>query len=277
MGQAKVKQRATFSDALIREWESEDCVNFAVALGRLTGWLIHVDWWTTSLDPEDDSPEDSFIPLRVYVGDNRDRVFDVRGNKSIFEFTERTIKNLALKVSNGNGGVRTRFYEEKRLSTLPLKYTPNEEKINQAMLRIQENNLFLSTIPARKIPLIPAWQAAQFTYGRCTAYAEALKEIVGLQPVALLAKRFSPSFEGTRRSASGYFHSIVLHPDGIGEDSWGKSSVDEIASRFGVLEYQISIREHEEVIENHLRNSGELFQNALKQAKELIMLYRPPV
>lgn len=39
MGQAKIKQRAAFAPQFVEEWESDDCVNFAVALARLTGWL----------------------------------------------------------------------------------------------------------------------------------------------------------------------------------------------------------------------------------------------
>ena len=44
MGQSKIKQREGFPPKLIEEWEADDCVNFAVALARLTGWLLHVDW-----------------------------------------------------------------------------------------------------------------------------------------------------------------------------------------------------------------------------------------
>lgn len=43
MGQSKIKQREGFPPKLIEEWEADDCVNFAVALARLTGWLLHVD------------------------------------------------------------------------------------------------------------------------------------------------------------------------------------------------------------------------------------------
>ncbi len=53
MGEAKIKQRAAFAPKLIEEWEAENCVNFAVALARLTGWLLHVDWWSTSPEGQD--------------------------------------------------------------------------------------------------------------------------------------------------------------------------------------------------------------------------------
>jgi hypothetical protein len=47
MGQAKINRSENFPIQLIEEWEADDCVNFAVALARITGWLLHVDWWTT--------------------------------------------------------------------------------------------------------------------------------------------------------------------------------------------------------------------------------------
>lgn len=56
MGQAKIKQRTAFRSQLVENWEADDCVNFAVALARLTGWLIHVDWWSTSTEHKEDIP-----------------------------------------------------------------------------------------------------------------------------------------------------------------------------------------------------------------------------
>lgn len=91
MGQAKLRQRAAFDAKLIEGWEADQCVNFAVALARLTGWLLHVDWWQPSTDPDADLPDEVLRPLRVYVADNRDNIFDVRGVRTIEEFTRRTI------------------------------------------------------------------------------------------------------------------------------------------------------------------------------------------
>lgn len=272
MGQAKIKQRAAFAPQLIEEWEAEDCINFAVALTRLTGWLLHVDWWTPSTDPEEDIPLDQFKPLRVYVADNHDLIFDVRGVKSLFDFTQKTIAPIANKF--GNGGVRTRFYDEATLSSLPLRNQPDEDKIAKATEAIKANTYYLAAIPPRQPPYIPAYQAARFTYGRCAEFAEAMHELTGLQPTALLAVRFSPQFEGTQRSASGYFHSVVLHPDGEGEDSWGKAPLAEIAKRFGVVEFKTSHEEHCDVVANHKSNSADLHQEARQIAVDVLQRYR---
>lgn len=272
MGQAKTKQLAAFKPELIEMWEAEDCVNFAVALARLTGWLLHVDWWSPSTDYRAEIPIEQLKPLRVYIADNHDRIFDVRGVKTIINFNEGTIGRLARR--HGTGGVRTRFYDEAALSTLPLRIQPEEAKVIQASEAIKGNALFLAAIPARQPPFIPAHQAAQFTYGRCAAFAEAMRELTGLRPTALLAIRFAPEFEGTRRSATGYFHSVVLHTDGSAEDSWGKASLQEIASRFGAIEFTTSDDEHRIVVSNLKSNTADLYDEALQEATALVRQYR---
>lgn len=274
MGQAKIKQRQAFAPQLIEEWEADDCVNFAVALSRLTGWLLHVDWWSPSTKQQEDVPLDQLKPLRVYVADNHDRIFDIRGVKSLVEFNERIIKKLFDKIGSRYGSVDCRFYDEAKLSSLPLRIKPDEAKIACALREIQANPHFLSSIPARKSPYIPAYQAARFSYGRCAAFAEAMHELTGLQPVALLAIRFSPLFERTARSKSGYFHSVVMHTDGNAEDAWGKASLKDIASRFGVVDFTTCSDEHRIVVENIQRSSADLYKGALKDAIELIQAHR---
>jgi hypothetical protein len=272
MGQAKLKRRAAFASPLVAEWESEDCVNFAIALARETGWLLHVDWWVPTADPDLEVPLDKFKPLRVYVGDNHDRIFDVRGIRSISDFIHRTIRDLAIR--QGNGGVRTRFYAEEKLKALPLKIQPDENKIVRATEAIRANADYLANITPRPAGAIPSHLAAPFAYGRCALFAEALHEVTGCDSVALLAVRFAAMFEGTRRDASGYVHSVVLHGAGIAEDCWGKAPLAEIAGRFGVVEFRTSRAEQERVVESLRNNSPELYDPILQDARELIRQYR---
>jgi hypothetical protein len=273
MGQARIKQRASFQQDLITEWEGDGCVNFAIALARDTSWLLHVVWWVPSTNPDEDVSFEKFKPLRVYVADNSDNIFDARGIFSIVEFNNRIIRNLADRY--GSGAVRTRFYSEKKLFTLPLASLPDEAKIERALATIRANEHYLARISSRPRNSIPAHLAAPFGFGRCAAFAQALHEITGLTPVALLAIRFAPAFEGTRRGATGYFHSVVLHDDGIAEDCWGKATLGEIADRFGVLEYQVSGDEQRVVTTTLSRNSPDLYQQALQEARGLIKTYRP--
>ena len=272
MGQAKLKQRAAFAPALVNEWEAEDGVNFAVALARVTGWLLHVDWWVPSLDPDNNVALEDCKPLRVYVADNGTRIFDVRGNRSLGDFIHRTIRPMAMR--HGMGGVRTRYYAENALALLPLRCAPDPAKIESAAIAIETNTAYLASIPKRVTPCIPAAEAAEYTFGRCSVFAEAMHQLQGLESVALLATRFDPGADGTERGADGYVHSFVLHPDGMGEDSWGKADVRAIAHRFGVLEFRLSREAHGRVVKNLQRNSPELYEAAFDKAKELIQTYR---
>lgn len=273
MGQAKIKQRMVFAPKLIEEWESSDCVNFSVALSRLTGWLLHVDWWSSSASHEENISVERLIPLRVYVADNHDKIFDVRGVKSLQDFTQGTIAKIARDIATGRGGVYTRYYDEKKLATLPLRVQPDELSIARANAEILANPHFLGAIPLRTAPYIPAYPSAQFTFGRCAAFAEAMKELTGLQPVALLVKRFSQAYAGTKRSENGYIHSVVLHADGMAEDSWGKATLSEIASRFGAVEFITSAQEHRNVVDSLKKNSHDIYESARQYAIDLIQAH----
>lgn len=274
MGQAKNKQRTVFSADLIEEWESDDCVNFAVALARLTGWLLHVDWWSTSTEQRRDIPLDELTPLRVYAADNDDRIFDVRGVRSIVDFNERVLSKVIQGKGFRVGGVCTRFYGEAKLSSLPLRSQPDEAKIARATEAIRANPSYLALVPVRTPPYIPADKAAEFTFGYCAAYAEAMRELTGLQPAALLAIRFLPQFEGTQHGENGYFHSVVLHQDGSAEDVWGRGSAEEIARRFGVIEFKVSSEEHRRIIEKIRQSTAERYEAVLTDAKNLIKAHR---
>lgn len=272
MGQAKVKQRDGFSQQLIEEWEADDCANFAVALARLTGWLLHVDWWTTR---QDDVTEAEMTPLRVYVADNQEGIFDVRGVKSIVDFNTGIITRLAKQRARGAGGVRTRYYSEEKLSSLPLRSAPDQNNILLATQAILANAAYLNAMPAKPASRIPAHDAARYTFGRCVAYAEAMSELLGLQPVAILGRRFRPPYDrGQRRSAAGYIHSIVVHANGMGEDAWGIAPIADIAGRFGATEFEVSEDVHQEVVANYHRTSHEVYEAELNVARSLVAQYR---
>jgi hypothetical protein len=101
-----------------------------------------------------------------------------------------------------------------------------------------------------------------------------MRELIGLQPVAILGKRFNPLYERNDRSGDGYVHSIVVHPDGMGEDAWGIAPIEDIAGRFGAIEFEISANVHQEVVKNYYRTSNETYEAELKIARELVARYR---
>lgn len=271
MGEAKLKKRSAFAAEVVELWERDQCVDFAVALARVTGWLLHVDWWVPSMNQEADVPMSKFKPLRVYVADNGDRVFDVRGVRSIYDFNERTIRPLAEPY--GNGGVRTRYYAETKLAGLPLKRQPDEQRVMEAIRLIEANPLYLGAVGARRADAMPAHHAADFSYGRCVPFAEALAERTGLPAVALIALRKSATHQ-TKTGPSGFFHSVVMHRNGMVEDAWGIASLPDVANRFGIIECATSADEHQRVAETLRTNSGDRYQLSLEQAKQLITQHR---
>lgn len=98
----KAKIVEYFSKETIRSWEDGDGVNYAIALARITGWLWHVDWWRAKHEETDVNKMKS---LRVYVGDNADNIYDVKGKKRIAPFTNFVIMPLAIKIGKGKGEV----------------------------------------------------------------------------------------------------------------------------------------------------------------------------
>lgn len=274
MGQAKSKQRAGFAQDKVDEWESGDCVDFAVALARLTGWLLHVDWWTTSYQRASDTKEDGFKAIRVYVGDDKNSIFDPRGVMSIADYTERVAKRqIRLREFHGVGGVLTRFYSEGELSRLPLRFQPDEARVQRAIAEISTHPSYLASIPARAQPCLPAHEAARFSFGECAVFAQALCERAGLTPAALLVVRMLPGRRLPDANERGYFHSVCLHSDGMGEDSWGRARLSDIAMRFGVAEFVTNEDEHRSVVQQIKRNTPENYDSAYNDAVALIHEY----
>lgn len=65
-----------------------------------------------------------------------------------------------------------------------------------------------------------------------------------------------------------------MHPDGVAEDYWVKAPLEDIANRFGVIEFKISSNEHRIVIDDLQRNAAERCQVTLNDARQHISNYR---
>ena len=111
-------------------------------------------------------------------------------------------------------------------------------------------------------------------FGQCVPFAESLKQRTGLQAVAILVRKFNPYYEATRVGRTGFIHSVVLHQDGTAEDSWGRANLNDIAARFGAVEFTVSSEEHDIVVANLKKNSPDNFQSAMNDAALLIAQYR---
>lgn len=263
----KAKKEIQFPDYVLRDWEASDGVNFAVALARITGWLLHVDWWTPTDNKE---VVENMKSLRVYVGNNANHIYDLKGKQTIATFTNNIIKPILQRRGANYGGVTTKYYSEEKLFTLPLRVRPTESRIKDAEKLIIANTDFLDKIQKRQAPNVPAHIAADFTYGHCNPFATALSELRGFKPVALIAKEYNRLFDSSKL---GYVHSFNLDDEGSAIDIWGKDTVENIATRFGLTKYELDEEEHLKVSQKLKTNSPEKYEEIYKKSVIIINQY----
>lgn len=263
----KKKKSIQFPEYILRDWEASDGVNFAVALARITGWLLHVDWWSPTDNKE---KEENMKSLRVYVGTNSNHIYDVKGKQTIATFTNNIIKPILNKRGEDYGAVVTRYYSEAKLFTLPMRVKPDEDRVKNAQEIISANSNFLDTIQKRQAPLVPAYIAADFTFGQCNPFATALSDLKNYTPVALIAKEYNKLFNSSK---IGYIHSFVYDNEGNTIDVWGKDTVENIAGRFGASKYELDEAEHFKVSQKLKTNSPEKYNEIYAKAVGIINQY----
>ncbi|MER8753490.1 hypothetical protein NKH57_30555 [Mesorhizobium sp. M1050] len=166
-----------------------------------------------------------------------------------------------------NAGVATRTYDEERLRFLPIRQQADQAHVLRAAGVISKNEQFLHPINVRPKPALPAKFAAVF--------AQALEDIAGTQATAMVAHAKHQSWD-TKVGTDGYFHSLVVHPDCTGEDSWGRQPAANICERFGIKEWSTDRSMHVRVVNNLRANSPDRFQKAYGRAAEMISLQHGP-
>lgn len=260
----KTQKTNQFPEYIMQKWEASDCVNFAIALSRITNWILHVDWWSPTDNKE---AVENMTPLRVHVGNNLNHIYDIRGKQTISTYTNNILTPIYKKRAGKTGGIVTRYYSEQKLLDLPLRIKPDELKINEAHEFIVNNKLFLSKIQLRGEPLVPAHIAAKFTFGYCNPFATALFELKGYKPIALIAKEYNKTFN---LSELGYVHSFVFDQNNNSIDIWGKDTIDNIALRFGVTKYELSENEHFAVNDRLKKNYPEKYNKIYEESVAII-------
>jgi hypothetical protein len=263
----KAKNNGQFPEYILRDWEANDGVNFAIALSRITGWILNVYWWFPTDEKE---IEEKMKPLRVYVGNISNQIYDIKGKQTFVTFSDNIIMPLCRKRGDKYGGIVTRYYSEQKLFDLPLRIKPNETKIEEAKEFINKNKDFLEKISLRNDPKIPAHIAAKFTFGYCNPFATALCDLKGYKPVAIIAKEYNRQFEYSRL---GYAHSFVLDQDNNAIDIWGKDSLENIIQRFGITKYELSESEHYAVNIRLKTNSPEKYNEIYEESVAIINEY----
>ncbi|WP_443944279.1 hypothetical protein ACJVDH_15320 [Pedobacter sp. AW1-32] len=259
----KINNPASFPSARVVHWEKSDGVNFAIALARITGWMLQVDWLTG----EQEATEKDMIPVRVYVETNQDVVFDFTGKKGIFAFNKYIIQPVAGgRVRAGKTYISTRCYQEEDLLLMPLRVQADEQEIERAKRAILANLPFLHQIPKRQNPEIPAYLASKYSHGNCIPFAQALSDLTGFPAMGISVSRFHPDCGNN----PGFCHAIVMHPDGSVEDSWGKQTLQQVLDRFYILEYTISTSIYQQHKLRQQMQYEELYQQAFTTAKSLL-------
>lgn len=253
----------TFPDVLLKQWENSDGVDFAIALTRLTGWMLQVDWLASG---EHDDIK-NMIPVRVYVETNRDVVFDFTGKKSVMAFNEYVIRPIAMKrVKNGVQNIATRCYTEEALRELPLRVRSSEYGIERATAAILAHPTYLTLIPKRQNPEISGHDASQFSHGNCVPFAEVIHNLTGLPAVGIEVSKYSEEC-GSRL---GFCHAVILHPDGNVEDAWGMQPLSVILERFHIREYQMNAQIFLDAKERQTREYPDRYQKAYEKATGLL-------
>lgn len=252
-----------FPEILLKQWENNDGVDFAIALARLTGWMLQVDWLAAG---EHDEIE-NMIPVRVYVETNRDVVFDFTGKKSIMAFNKYVIMPIAMKrIKNGVQNIATRCYTEDALRELPLRVRSSNYGIERATTAILANLDYLALIPKRQNPHISGHDASQFSHGNCVPFAEAIHDLTGLPAVGIEVFKYADEC-GSRL---GFCHALIFHPDGNVEDAWGIQPLSVILERFYITDYQMSPEIFLEAKERQRKEYSDRYNKAYAKARNLL-------
>jgi hypothetical protein len=75
-------------------------------------------------------------------------------------------------------------------------------------------------------------------------------ELTGLQTAAIMVKNLL-HFTGALSDPTMATYIVSLCTGRHGEDAWGLATIDNIASRFGALLYEVSYEAHQEVVQNY--------------------------
>ncbi len=266
-----LKARSCPSDQ-IQRWERDRCAAFAIALARRTGWLLHVDWLAESHALETSR---FVIPIRAYVGTDADDIFDVTGITALAAFTAKIVEPLVHREPICLGIRRrvcaTRHYDAFDLAKLRTTgIQVSEHEIEEADAVIGANAGFLAQIPARALPTLPAHQAARYTWGACVFYAYQLSQTRGLPAAAMFAEAWDPAWGVSTTNTDGYVHSFVVHPDGTGEDAWGRHPVEKIAARYHVRKWRLDFETTGRSIAKMREERRENLDDDLAKAQMLI-------
>jgi hypothetical protein len=256
-----------FSAEFISFCEAEGCLSFAIALSKITNWPI-----LGLVLAKDDA-----VVHRLWCEDDASEwCFDVRGILGPSRWQTLIAHVLQTRLgprARSDLAVETKVFSERALrsgkSVLPGVW--DDHAIERCAAIIRANVAYLAAMPRRPQPVMPTDMIGEYAFGNCSIYAEALSQHAGLPAVAIEPVVMLP---GVEVDGLG-FHSVVLHPDGEGEDIWGKQSLRRIARRYGMAEWRLNAETHRKIQDEVAAEDPTAFDTMMRAAETLIREHRP--
>jgi hypothetical protein len=256
---------ARFPAGFIARCEQNGCLHFAVAMSRITRWPLHaVEQAPNSFAPQVEKGV-TITVHRLVAMDDIGTAFDVTGIQPVARYIGGIIARLNLPPQFT--GVTMTSEERFRTDRFHLPAAWNEGEIEFCRQEILRNKAFLDLVTPRPEPVLNGHDITRYAHGGCITYAAALSRLTGLPAVTMRASRpLSPTPGGPEP-----FHALILHPDGQGEDAWGKAPLGRIAARYNMAAWRFDHAEVEARMNKVLADLGpDQFERDLREAVAII-------
>ena len=224
-----------FSTKQIKEWNKDRGQCFAIALARITNWMIQVACFAKS---EEDRNK---TPLRFHVSDKNNRIYDFTGSYNIHKFYTDILQPIITQEQLQGIGCAFNAYSEQSLFKRSLQPRPTESQIKQMIEAIELNEDYLNAIPERKKPIVPTEYTVRFSHGKCNSFAEAMYDVKAIQPIAIVAKKFK---ENSSLTTLGYVHSCNIIDEDNVIDIWGIDTLQNVIDRYHIAEFELCQKTH---------------------------------
>ena len=206
------------------------------------------------------------FPLRYYVANNSNLIFDFKGIFDVVEFVDYVTYPLLRKINNRN----ILNVVTDNISINEIINLGNSNEVDDITKVIENNHNYLNEIPKRRHPRVPSSIATKFMFGHCNVFAQTMFELKNYKPIAIIATKYNDCFSNSKL---GYVHSIVVNDIGEYIDIWGIDSLENILKRYEIAEYYLSYEEHIEINQQLKNNSKDIYDVIYKESTDIIKKY----
>jgi hypothetical protein len=228
---------ARFSPDFISRCEHYGCQHFAAAMSRITRWPLHAVEQAPGANAMRVEKDKTIIVHRFVAMDDIGTAFDVTGIRPVMPFISGIVERLNLPPQLT--GVTMSSEEEFRTERFVLPAAWDEAEIEFCRQEILRNQAYLNLVTPRPDPALNGHDITLYAHGGCVTYAAALARFLDLPAVTMRPTRLLSDAWGGAEP----FHALVLHPDGQGEDAWGKAPLSRIGARYNMAEWRTDAAE----------------------------------